>query len=176
MAANLNYPDGLEASHAAPRGGLHSHASLVSIFVLGTLMALALSGLLAGGRTTPWAVDVPAARIVVQTPERLRNGEFFETRLSIVARTDIADATIAVPSSLWRDMTVNTMIPAPGKEEFKDGAFRFRYGALRAGDTLDVKIDGQINPPLTLGTTGEIALYDGDRRLGAVPLSIGVLP
>ena len=176
MATDLRYPDGLAASHAAPRRGLHANAGLVSIVVLGALMLAALSGVLAGARSTARVVEAPAARIVVQTPERLRNGEFFETRLSVTARADIADATIAVPATLWRDMTINTMIPAAGEEAFQDGAFRFRYGPLKADDTLELKFDGQINPPLTLGTSGEFALYDGDRRLGAVPMRIRVLP
>ena len=73
-------------------------------------------------------------------------------------------------------MTINTMIPAASEESFKGGAYRFSYGALRAGETLVVKIDGQINPPLFAGTEGEIALFDGERRLGGMPLKIKVLP
>jgi hypothetical protein len=73
-------------------------------------------------------------------------------------------------------MTINTMTPAPGEEQFKDGAFRFDYGPLKAGETLDIKIDGQINPPLFAGTRGQIALFDGERELAATPLHITVLP
>src|SRR3546814_1697109 len=67
-------------------------------------------------------------------------------------------------------MTVNTMIPAPAEESFEDGYFRFSYGPLDAGERLHVRIDGQINPPLFAGTRGEIAVFDGDRRVGSMPL------
>ena len=66
--------------------------------------------------------------------------------------------------------------PGPAEESFKDGRFHFAYGALDAGERLHVKIDGQINPPLFAGTQGDIAVFDGERRIGAIPLRIKVLP
>lgn len=77
---------------------------------------------------------------------------------------------------LWRDMTINTMIPAPADEVLKSRSYRIVYGPLAAGDTLQVKIDGLINPPLFAGTRGTIALYDGDDMSGRLPLRIRVLP
>ena len=176
MVAELPFPDGLDDGHAAERGGFQVHASLVSIVVLGALMALAMTGLLAGARTPPETVRAAAAELQVTMPRTLRNGEFFEMDVAVTARAPIADATIVLPPGLWRDMTINTMIPAASEEEFKDGAFRFRYGALKAGERLAVKIDGQINPPLTWGTRGAVTLYDGDRRLAELPVRIRVLP
>ena len=176
MAADLKFPDGLDDGHAAERGGFHTHASLVSIIVLGALMALALTGLLAGARTPPETVRAAAADLQVTMPRTLRNGEFFEMDVAVTARAPITDATIVLPPGLWRDMTINTMIPAASEETYKDGAFRFRYGPLKAGDTLTIKIDGQINPPLTWGTRGSVALYDGDRRLVELPVHVRVLP
>src|SRR3546814_4548345 len=85
----------------------------------------------------------------------------------LTAEAPLDDAVIAVTPALWHDMTVNTMIPAPAEESFKDGYFHFSYGPLDAGERLHVKIDGQINPPLFAGTRGEIAVFDGDRRIGA---------
>ena len=58
--------------------------------------------------------------------------------------------------------------------EVRKGDVVFNEG--EAGDTLHVKVDGQINPPLFAGTSGAIFLYDGDRRLGRMPLSIKVFP
>lgn len=168
-------PDGIEDRHARPKR-FHAYANLVSLLVLGALMVTAMTGWLAGGRTTPRRVAGPAAKMIAAIPDRLRNGEFFEMRLTIQATQPIADATIAVPATLWRDMTINSMIPAASEEAFKDGAFRFRYGRLKAGDTLALKIDGQINPPLTIGTRGTIALYDGDTRVAALPVHIRILP
>ncbi|URW75604.1 hypothetical protein M9980_13950 [Sphingomonas donggukensis] len=170
------YPDGLGDSHAARAGWLGRHANLLSLVVLGTLMALALSGVLAGGRSAPRVAETAAATVAVTTPTTLRNGEFFEMRIRVAAKAPIAKLGLALPPGLWRDMTVNTVIPAASEESFKDGAFRFDYGALGAGEVLEVKVDGQINPPLTVGTQGDVTLYDGDRAIAAVPLSIRVLP
>lgn len=154
----------------------HRHASPVSFVILAAIIALALSGL-AGGQPSPLrSQDLGAAQLEVKTPSVIRNGEFFETRIRIEAAHDISDAVLAVSPSLWTDMTINTMIPAAAEESFEDGAYRFSYGQLRAGETLVVKIDGQINPPLFAGTRGEIALFDGERRLGGMPLHIKVFP
>src|SRR3546814_16464114 len=86
----------------------------------------------------------------------------------LTAEAPLDDAVIAVTSALWHDMTVNTMIPAPAEESFKDGYFHFSYGPLDAGERLHVKIAGQINPPLFAGTRGEIAVFDGD-QIGTAP-------
>jgi len=53
---------------------------------------------------------------------------------------------------------------------------RWSYGPMKAGDSLTIKIDGQINPPLFAGTHGAFMVYDGTRKLGALPLSIRVFP
>ncbi|MHA6721874.1 hypothetical protein [Sphingomonas sp. RS2018] len=175
-ATDPGYPDGIAPDHADPRGWWNRHANLLSLAILGLLMALALSGLLGGAPNPVRFADLGPARLTVAAPTTLRNGLFFEMRWTVAARADIGKLVVAIPPSLWRDMTVNSMIPAAGEERFADGRFRFHYGALKAGETLEIKIDGQINPPLTRGTAGDIALYDGDRRLGAMPVRIRVLP
>jgi hypothetical protein len=75
-----------------------------------------------------------------------------------------------------RDITVNTIEPAPSDEEFKNGSFRFHYGPLKAGERFELKLDSQVNPPLTGGNAGTIAWYDGERRIAALPLRIKVYP
>lgn len=173
---DVAFPDGIDDRHARTPSGLIGHASLISLLVLGALMALAMSGALAGDRSATQTLAGPVARLEVTSPDRLRNGVFFETRIAVTARRDIADLVIAIPPGLWQDMTINTMIPAAAEETFADGRFRFSYGRLAAGDRLEVKFDGQINPPLTLGTRGEVALFDGERMIGRLPLSTTVLP
>lgn len=167
--------EGLEPEPSQPRLW-DRHASPISILVLGGLLLTAGLGFLGGQPSPPKSADFGDARLVVKTPTIIRNGEFFETDLTLTARAPIGDAVIAVSPALWHDMTVNTMIPAPVEESFKDGQFHFSYGPLDAGDSVHVKIDGQINPPLFAGTSGEIAVLDGSRRIGAMPLRIRVLP
>ncbi|WP_145923396.1 hypothetical protein [Sphingopyxis macrogoltabida] len=174
-AAHSRRPDGISEKMISGQRW-HRHASPVSFVLLAAVVAIALSGLVGGQPSPLRSQDFGAARLEVKTPSVIRNGEFFETRIRVEATRDISDAVLAVSPSLWTDMTINTMIPAAAEESYKDGAYRFSYGKLRAGETLVVKIDGQINPPLFAGTRGDIALFDGERRLGSMPLQIKVLP
>jgi len=114
--------------------------------------------------------------MAVHMPTAIRNGEFLETAIEIRANMAIADATLAIETGLWRDITINTMIPAATEETFKDGEYRFAYGPLAEGETVRVKIDGQINPPLFGGNAGYITLYDGERLIGRRHFRIKVHP
>lgn len=152
------------------------HASPAAILLLGGILAFAFAGL-AGGQPSPTIHgEFGTARLSVKTPTILRNGEFFESQIEIAPDIPLADAQLGIGSSLWRDITINSMIPAASEERFEQGEYRFSYGAIGANETLSVKIDGQINPPLFAGTAGDIALYDGDRFVGRLKLEIRVLP
>jgi hypothetical protein len=152
------------------------HASPISILILGGLLLAAGLGFTGGQPSPPRTAEWADARLTVKTPTIIRNGEFFETDITLTADVPLDDAVVAVSPALWHDMTVNTMIPAPAEESFKDGRFHFSYGPLAAGESLHIKVDGQINPPLFAGTKGEISVLDGSRRIGAMPLRIKVLP
>ena len=174
-AAHSRRPDGISEKMISGQRW-HRHASPVSFVLLAAVVAIALSGLVGGQPSPLRSQDFGAARLEVKTPSVIRNGEFFETDITLTADVALGDAVVAVSPALWHDMTVNTMIPAPAEESFKDGRFHFSYGPLDAGDSLHIKIDGQINPPLFAGTRGDIAVFDGSRRIGAMPLRIKVLP
>ena len=169
-----SYPDGIVPEHVQRQGGRWRR--WIAVVLLGALMLAALLGAFGGGKTRPLVAEGNDARIVIVTPRVIRNGEFFEMRVRVTARRAIGKAVLAVPVPLWRDMTINTMIPAATEEEAKHGIFRFDYGALEPGETFDIKVDGQINPPLFAGTQGRIALLDDTRELAAIPLEITVLP
>lgn len=171
------YPDGIAPAHADPATGTgRGRRRWLALILLSALMIAALLGVFGGGKARPVVVTSNAAQLEVRTPRVIRNGVFFETLVRVTARAPIEQAAIAVDATLWRDMTINTMIPAPSEESFKDGAFRFDYGPLKPGESLDIKIDGQINPPLFAGTQGKVAVLDGERELAAIPLHITVLP
>ncbi|MGL3822371.1 hypothetical protein [Sphingopyxis sp. R3-92] len=168
-------PDGI-SEQPAGNSLWNRHASPVSIVLLGGILACAFAGF-TGGQPSPKTVaDFGRATLTVKTPLVIRNGEFFETEIEISSVAALGDATVAISADLWRDMTVNTMIPAAGEERFEEGSYRFAYGPLEAGQALRIKVDGQINPPLFAGTQGEISLYDGKRLVGRQPLRIKVLP
>lgn len=150
--------------------------SVVSFVILGTFLGAGLLGLLGGQPNPVTSQDFGPATLTVRAPTILRNGVFFEMELEVRADEVMSDVVIGIDSGLWRNVTINTTIPAPAEESFRDGAYMLNFGPLAAGDRLLVKIDGQINPPMFAGTHGNIALFDRDRQLGALPLSITVLP
>lgn len=165
-------PDGIVPRPAAGNG----RANPLPVMVLAAVMIAGLSGLLGGQPGVIQQVASDAAVLRVQTPETLRNGMAFETIVEVDPVTAIDDLVIGVSDGLWREMTINTMIPAPAEETFKDGYQRFSFGPFAAGEALRFKIDGQINPPLFAGRSGEIAVMDGERMLTGVPIRVRVLP
>ncbi len=112
----------------------------------------------------------------MHSPTLLRNGVLFETRIEATARQPLADAVIAIPAELWRDFTINTMLPDAIEDDYVDGEYRFHFGPLQAGKTLRFKIDGQINPAHAGTTRGRIRLLDGMREVAAVGVEQTVLP
>ncbi|WP_222927030.1 hypothetical protein [Sphingomonas gilva] len=146
------------------------------VWVLGAILLIALSGVLGGGKAEIMTASAPRADLTVKIPTTMRSGMFFEMQIDADVRSDISDLVIALPPGLWHEMTINTMIPAPEKESHEDGAFRFSYGPFRAGDKLSVKVDGQLNPALTVGTRGHVRLLDGDTPITALPVTIRVFP
>lgn len=167
-------PDGIDRSRVIETAG--PLAGTAPLFVLGTMIAMALLGLFGGIRSDSLLIRRPNADVSVAVPQTLRSGMFFETNIQAVARTPLTDATIGLSPSLWRSITINTAMPQATEEEFKDGFFRLHYGALDAGDAIRLKLDAQINPDLFAGNRGEVVLFDGDRQVASIPIQIAVLP
>jgi len=170
------YPDNVGDRHVEGSPARDRVASLIALVLLTLLLGVAMTGAL-GGRPSPTSqVNAPAVILSVKTPRTLRNGMFFETEIGVTPRRPIKELTIAVDRTLWKDFTVNTMVPAAADETFADGRFRFAYGAGEPGKTIVVKIDSQINPSLVGGTAGQVAVYDGDVLLAEIPITMKVRP
>lgn len=169
-------PDGLDKRHLERDRGFRRHASVVSLCVLGAIIAIALSGLLGGAGDSHLTTANDHVVLTYEGPTRIRNGMFFEVHVHVTARQPIKKLELSLDPSLERDITMNSMIPAAADETFKDGAFRYTFDKLDAGDKFDVKFDFQINPSLFAGNKGNIAVYDGDAKLAALPVSITVFP
>lgn len=169
-------PDGLEERHIQPRRWRFRHASPVSLIVIATFLLVACLGYF-GGRPHPVRIaEDGRVRLTVATADILRNGLFFETRILIEPRKPIGDVVLAISPQLWRDITINSAIPAAEKEEFSDGMIRMSFGPGEPGNPIAIKFDGQVNPPLVGSTAGEMAVFDGDERLATVPIAMRVLP
>lgn len=167
-------PDGIGEREIQPIEGWRRHASPSSLIVFGAVVTVALLGLLGHERT--WGAAGDGASLEVHMPEVIRNGEFFEMRLTVEAVRDIGALVVTVDQSLWEDITINTQIPAPAEEVSEDGVYRFTFGQLAAGTTFLFKIDGQVNPDIVGGNEGRITVLDGGRVLAGTTVTMGVLP
>lgn len=175
MAKPSTFPTGLSQGETEPHP-FHRHASPLALILLGAAFLAALFGVFGGGAPARHTADTADVAVELRAPSRLRNGEFFEWRLTVTPKRTIADLTIAVPASLWLRTTQNTMIPAAGEEDFAAGAYRFSYGERTAGEALHVKIDFQLNPDQRGTNSGDVRVLDGDAVLATVPVSLLVFP
>ncbi|NUZ05801.1 hypothetical protein [Piscinibacter koreensis] len=173
-ATDAKRPDGI-GREIEERSSQHHHASTLSLIVLGALVAWGASGF-AGSRNEDFAVDAAALALHVSTPTRARNGEIYETRVSVAARERIGKLVVGISPALWRDSTVNSLVPAPAEESHEDDLFRFTYGPVEAGQTFEAKFDLQINPTRIGSERGVVAVFDGNRKLADLPLQLRVLP
>jgi len=171
---DANAPDGIADEHAGPSSGLRRHASPLSLLVFATVVILGLSGLL--GRERTWRAEANGTALEIHASEIIRNGEFFEMRVTVSAADPIDELRIEVDASLWEDMTVNTMIPAATEEGSADGVFAFTFAEVPAGQAFDMKADLQVNPDIFGSNPGTVRVLDGDEQLVELPIEIRVLP
>ena len=174
MTDRTTSPDGITDDHVRPIQGWRRRASPLSLVAFGVIVAVALSGWL--GRERTWSAEGERASLEVHAPEIIRNGEFLELRVRLIADRPIEELVIGIEESLWEDVTVNTMIPAAAEEASQDGETRFTFAELPAGASFLFKVDMQINPDILGGNAGTLTAYDGEAELVATDLSITVLP
>ena len=172
----IDYPEGLSDIHAEGRSAPPLVVRLLPLLLLGAILAFSFTGLLGGTPNANHQARGDRATLTANVPRVLRSGEFFEMRFRIETHAPLADATLAIDTSYLHELTINTQLPAAGSEEASHGVIRLSYGPLEAGDVLDIKLDGQVNPSLFLGTEGAVALYDGDTEIARIPLELTVLP
>lgn len=170
-----NAPQGINNDHINGHKWKR-HASPGSILLLSALLIAAAIGYFGGQPHPRRTVDRAAATIDMEFPDILRNGQFFEMRAKITAKQDFEDLRVGISATYWHDLTINSMVPAPEKETFKDGEYRFSFGPVKSGEEFAIKIDGQINPPLFAGTNGHITLLDGEKIQATVPVNLTVIP
>ncbi|RYZ13353.1 MAG: hypothetical protein EOO24_00335 [Comamonadaceae bacterium] len=168
-------PDGIGEPHLNDGGKLTRHASPISLFILTAVVSLGASGLL--GR--PWpepSVQEGDARLTIEMPVTVRTGDFYETRIRVHAHRAIDKLQIEISPELWREVTVNSMVPAPSSESHGGDAFRFEFDALEPDKDFLLKISTQINPRLSGSLVGPIRVLDDGRVLSETVRQLRVLP
>ncbi len=171
-----DYPDGIEDYHTRLPSRLHLHTTWFALFVLATLLAVAFSGALGGVKNTVTNAAGARAALSFSAPVVMRNGQFFEMRMAITAHAPIAKPVIAVPVAYWHDLTINSFHPAPAKEDSRDGLYLMEFEPMEAGERMDIKIDGQVNPSLIGSVQARIELRDDEAALASLPVHLRVLP
>ena len=174
-AASLPPPYGI-GDRELRSGFLARWRPWLAIVLLGAPLLAALSGFLGGGPERMFRAASPQAVMTIATPGVLRSGNWFETRIVVEPRADIADLTVAIDDPLWRGMSIDTLVPDAEKAESKDDSFAYGFGPVKAGERFVLKIDGQIQPRGLRRLRGDVTLRDGDRPLASAPVSIQVLP
>jgi hypothetical protein len=173
MKESEHRPDGIRTEHARMLGR-KGHANPFGLILLGAVMLAALLGW--AGYEVDRSASSDDVTLSWHAPERIRNGEFLEMRITIQATRQIEQLVLGVDEVVWRDFTINTFIPAPAEELSRVGEFRFDFGAMEAGQSRQVKIDGQINPDALGINSGMLRAYDGQQLLLEMPVRFEVLP
>jgi hypothetical protein len=174
--ANSVFPDGITERHLHTASPFPDPFRWIMLFVFGAILAAAFFGVFGGLKNPTITATGTDAVLRVNAPTVLRNGELLEMRYTLQARRPIAKPVIAVAESYWRDLTVNTMTPAPANEGFEDGYFVFEFDPLEAGETIGFKVDAQVNPSLFGGTEGAVEARDDKYVLARTAVKMRVLP
>ena len=167
-------PDGIREDHVRPLAGWRRHASPLSLLAFGTVVVLAMTGVL--GHEREWTAQSGGTHLAVHMPEVIRNGEFFEIRITVMSDEPIGELAVGIEQAIWEDITINTLVPAATDEVSEDGEFRFTFAELAAGTPFLLKVDAQVNPDIFGANSGNVTVYDGEERLAEVRVDLGVLP
>lgn len=147
-------------------------AALVFLAVLGS----ALMGWLGGGSPEVTEYRARDARAVIEYEPILRSGNWFETVVTATPAVDVEDLVVAIDDTLWRGMSIDTLVPDAESAEALDGRYAYHFGKVKAGEAFRLKIDGQIQPRALRTLSGSMEIRDGERPLLAVPVKVTVLP
>lgn len=166
-------PDGISTQALYVQKG---YANPLPLILLTMLMIAGLMGLMGGNPSPTRWVENQNLRLSIHSPAIVRSGMAFETKFAIYAKRPIHQLSMSVSDGLWRDMTINTMIPAATEEIYRDGAHHFIFSDLPSGEQFQFKVDGQINPPLIGKVRGPITVWDGPTKITEIDFKTMVLP
>jgi hypothetical protein len=146
--------------------------------LIGLLAAFLLLGLLNvfGQRPTSSRADAGAATLEVDAPSNLRGGLIYETRITVRAHRDVAEATVVLDPEWLDGMTLNTVEPAPVGEASRNGRIAFELGHVPAGARHILFLQFQVNPTAVGRRSQDVELADGERTIATVHRTAMVWP
>ena len=144
----------------------------------GLVLLVILLGLLNvfGQRPTNTLAAASEADLHVFAPARLRGGLYYEGRITVDAKKDIAKATLVLDSGWTEQMQINTIEPSPVSESSRDGKLTLEFGHVPAGQKLVVWMQFQVNPTNVGRRSQDVALYDDTTLLATANRTVTILP
>jgi hypothetical protein len=144
--------------------------SLIFVFALAALLNVF------GQRPANTFAAGSTAEMHVFAPTRLRGGLYYQGRITVNAKEDIAKATIVLDSGWTEQMQINTIEPAPIGESSRDGKLALEFGHIPAGEKLVVWMQFQVNPTNVGRRSQDVALYDDTTLLATAERKVTVFP
>lgn len=147
----------------------------VIIAAMAALLVLALLNVF-GQQHRASLADTAEARLVVEAPDRIRGGIFYQARIEVTARRRIAHPRLLLDQGFAEEQSINTIEPAPTDEASREGRLEFSYDTLEPGQRLVVWLQFQANPA-TFGRRAQgVTLLDGDERVAYVSRRLTQFP
>jgi hypothetical protein len=135
--------------------------------VIAVLPVLALLNIF-GQRPQRIEAQAPAAGLTLSTPNRIRGGLLFQSKITVVARQRLAQPKIVLDQGFLNGLTVNTIEPQASQELNRDGRLVLEYDAIAAGEQLTVWIQYQVNPTTVGSRTQRVELDDGQTPITTI--------
>jgi hypothetical protein len=147
--------------------------------ILVVLLAFAVAALLNafGQRSTTSSASAPVASLSVLSPERVRVGLLYQTRIAVRARTAIQKPTLVLDRGYFEATTFNGAVPDPMNwGAAQDGRVKMQYDKLNPGDKLVIWLSWQANPPNGGRRSQDVLLADGTKPVAEIKRSVTVFP
>jgi hypothetical protein len=130
-----------------------------------------------GQQTSTSRAEDRTATLRVSTPERLRGGLIFQTRVDVETVRRIAKPTLVLGGGWFDGMTLNSYQPPATAQAARGSAVTFSYPPLVAGGHMTVWLEWSVNPTnLAWSRPQPIELDDGSTRLVGLVPSVTVFP
>ncbi len=154
---------------------LERTARWVVVAALGAVLGAALLNVF-GQRDENLIAVGDGATLELSAPRALRSGLFFQGRVVIAAHRDLRRPTLVLHRGWLDAISVNTILPEPAKTASEAHGVALVFSPVRAGRTMTVFIEFQVNPT-TFGRRDQgLELRDGDERVAAIERTVTIFP
>jgi hypothetical protein len=166
------FPD-VGGGERGERRGLITRRVVMSLLAVIPLLALLD---VFGQRPTSTTAATPRARMALSAPDAVRGGLFFQSRIEIHALDRIAHPRLVLDEGWLEGMQVNSIEPAAGDEESRDGRLVLSYTTLEKGDVLKVWLQFEVDPTAVGKRSYGLQLDDDQQPVARIAHTLNVFP